>query len=489
MKNKIDQYFKNKLNIPQQPPADAWEFIQSRIPKEEKKRFMPLWIKISGIAALFLFLVGGGYMLNLFESNSPQNSTEIQNQSTVSNGLSDSGNETENWNEENSSSEGQITEEENLYNYPIDGQNKTYSHQNSFNSNGNSQFISNLPNSSKYENNSTLNLSNNSFNLDNQNPLLDQTQIDNEVNSNTKQTDIVLNSFGNEKGNLYSPNKYSTENPFTDPLLDKLEKENKELIALNTKENKKKKSKSDYKKKPEFDRFYISGFVSPMALNTFVGNSMLADDMSQYKTENNVTLAYGIKGAYALSPRVKIRTGVSVVGFEQITQNVPLSASIENGSAFSMHDARNNIKYHGNLRIENHQATSLAESELNYKTLNGDIRQQSQYIEIPVEAEVSVFQTNSIGISATAGGSTWLLSKNKIFAHTEDYTEELGKAENLNNTSFSANAGLKFDMKISEKVNVNVEPAFKYLINPVNDIKKYNPYTVGVNAGVTVSLK
>ncbi len=489
MRNKIDQYLKNKLNIPQEPPADAWEFIQSRIPKKEKKRFIPLWIRISGIAALLVFLVGGSYMFNLFESDSNQDSTQNQNQSTGSNQNSVFGNETENGFEQNSNSEKLNSDDYNNHSYPIDGQNKTYSHRNQSNLNENSPFISNHPNSSNYENNSTLNLPNNSLNTENQNYLLGSTQIEKDLNSNTEQPNMAWNSFNQEKESQNSFNKNSTENPFTNPLLDELEKENKELIALNTKENKKKKSKDVYKKKPEFDRFYISGFVSPMALNTFVGSSMLADNMSQYKTENNVTLAYGLKGAYALSPRVKIRTGVSVVGFEQITQNVPLSASIENGSASSIHDARNNVKYFGDLRIESTHATSLAESELNNKTINGDIQQQSQYIEIPVEAEVSLFQTNSIGISATAGGSTWLLSKNKIFAHTQDYTEELGKAENLNNTSFSANAGLKFDMKISETVNVNVEPAFKYLINPVNDIKKYNPYTVGVNAGVTVSLK
>src|SRR5690606_15236 len=136
-KNKIDPYFKNKLNIPQEPPADAWEFIQSRIPKEEKKRFIPLWIKISGIAAVLVFFVGGGYMLNLFESDSNLNSTEIPNQSTVFNSISTSGDETENWNEKNSNSEN-INAKESPYNYPIDGQNKTYSHQNPSNSNGNS---------------------------------------------------------------------------------------------------------------------------------------------------------------------------------------------------------------------------------------------------------------------------------------------------------------------------------------------------------------
>lgn len=79
--------------------------------------------------------------------------------------------------------------------------------------------------------------------------------------------------------------------------------------------------------------------------------------------------------------------------------------------------------------------------------------------------------------------------KNKIYAHMNGYTEELGTANNINKTSFSANAGLKFDLKISDGVQLNVEPNFKYLLNPVSNIDKYSPYTVGVNAGVTVKLK
>lgn len=489
MKKKIDPYFKAKLNTPQQPPADAWEFIQKHIPKEEKKRVLPLWAKLSSIAALLLFLIGGSYMFNLFEFENSSNSIEIpnsnQNANTVSNGNSPLETNLENENDQNVNQFHSADPNSNYY--PINGQNKTYSYQQNQHTISTSNSTLNNSQSTFYENNSTLDLTHSTY--DASNPTLEVDKANKELNPIQNQPEIVWESPIWEKEKSKSSVQNQVENPLSTPLLEELEKENKELIAQNSKDNKKKKSKNDFKKKPEFDRFYITGFVSPMALNTFVGNSMLADDMSQYKTENNVTLAYGLKGAYAISPRVKVRTGVSVVGFEQITKNVPLSADVENGSAASIHDARNNVKYHGDLRIENNYAASLAGTELNNKTINGDIQQQSQYIEIPVEAEVSLFQTSSIGISATAGGSTWLLSKNKIYAHTDDFTEELGKAENLNNTSFSANAGLKFDMKISEKVNVNVEPAFKYLINPVNDIEKYNPYTVGVNAGITVSLK
>ncbi|MFV0304463.1 MAG: hypothetical protein ACK5IC_03145, partial [Moheibacter sp.] len=262
------------------------------------------------------------------------------------------------------------------------------------------------------------------------------------------------------------------ENPVT---------EEKSLLAVNNKmEERNPKEKS--KKIIDFDRFYISGFASPMSLNTFIGSSMLADAMSDYKTENSITLAYGVKGAYAINQNIKLRTGVSVVGFEQITKDVPLSINLDSRPIANSAKSTN-IAYSGSLTI-----SSFSDDEFG-RNISGDTQQQSQYIEIPLEAEITLFKTNSIGISATGGGSTWLLSKNKIYVHTDDYTQELGKATNLNKTSFSANAGVKFDMKLMDNVDLNIEPSFKYLINPVNNIERYNPYTVGVNAGVTVSLE
>ena len=161
------------------------------------------------------------------------------------------------------------------------------------------------------------------------------------------------------------------------------------------------------------------------------------------------------------------------------------SSSITGQSESAISNTKNNINYSGDLRIFNNQQ----QGDYSYRASSGDIQQQTQYLEIPIEAEYSLFDTGSIGISVTGGGSTWLLSKNKIYAHTESHTEELGTADNLNKTSFSANAGLKFDMKITDGVQLNVEPNFKYLLNPVNNIEKYSPYTVGVNAGISIKLK
>jgi len=457
MRRNIDPFFKQGLNIPQEPPTGSWEFIQQNINKKEKKKIYPFWLKISGIAALLVLLTAGGYLIEN-EFNSNNNNQKIVKSSE---------------NQVNISAE--ISSESDLNENPALAQPSLEPKNNEENSERNAYAGFAILSAKNANGNSLVNSSMNEFES-NEN----HSEFQQEIYANENQPEVAwempklnLSAVGNLK--------------FEDLIQEKTE--GKILITSNKNSNQKEKSKEFKKKKVDFDRFYVAGFASPMAFNTFVGNSMLSDEMSQYKTENSITLAYGIKAGYAISPRVKLRTGISVIGFEQITKDVPLASNIQ-GSAYSPSvDQVNNVTYQGSLRIDNSPVASLANYELINKAGNGNIQQQSSYLEIPVEAEVALFQTSSIGISATAGGSTWVLSKNKIYAHTEDYTEELGRANNLNNVSFSANAGLKFDLNLSDNVKLNLEPNFKYLVNPVNDIKSYNPYTVGVNAGISVSLK
>lgn len=482
---RINKYFKKKLDVPQAPPAGSWEYIQAHIDQRQsmQKPMIPFWWKTSGIAATLLLLIGTAYLMdwNLF-SDSPISTLPSQPGTQPS----------------------MVQKDGNYPNSPIQQDVNSTSLDNQLE----------IPATEKisYSPSGT----NPRFGNSSQFSFAHQPYAHSNTNSNSNNGEnFTLNSFPNSQEEIlsdpylsreeliaqlqkeFSQNQASWNPAFTDAtkVLENILSEEPVVadnasgqLAFNKKPDEKKKVYNT-KKKVEFDRFFISGFISPMSLNTFVGNSMLSDEMSQYKTENNVLLAYGVKGGYAISPRVKIRTGVSVIGFEQITKDVPFSYEIEGVSGFNLsRDQTNNIHYHGNLRIDNVE-TAVANNEITNRVGTGNVQQQSQYIEIPLEAEVSLFKTNSIGISATGGGSTWLLSKNKIFAHTDDFTEELGKAENLNKTSFSANAGLKFDMNLTENIQLNVEPTFKYLINPVNDIKNYNPYTVGVNAGFTVTIK
>lgn len=454
MNRKLDSYFKEKLNQPQQAPTDAWDNIQSALDKKKKKYFIPFWIKISGVASIALLLIGSFMLINHLGTST--NQIEINSnlspfeefQSIVKSANNLTKNKSKNEYKNNN-----IEKQNNLRFKQIENYNTNESEVN------NTSIENDLTEEKLIINNEWLN------SLDNLNSLLSY--------SSNRISFTELNSIDEKLNN-------EDLNASLDIIFDsKLDN-----ITLKKQEKFKPKKKQNI----DFNEFSISGFISPMALNTFVGKSMLSDEMSDYKTDNNITLAYGIKGAYALNPKIKIRTGVSKIGFEQFTRNVPLIGNVSTNSSFNSTVTLQNINYNSQLRVVKLNKESLSNGEL-YLSTYGDMQQQSEYIEIPIEAEFTLFQNESIGISATGGGSTWLLSKNKIYVHGDNYTEELGKANNLNKTSFSANAGLKFDMKISEDIYVNIEPNFKYLINTVNNIDQYNPYTIGVNAGISVNLK
>lgn len=467
MKKNIDPLFKNRLDSPQKAPDGAWDYIRERLPSEDDKPVIPFWKKTLGIAVLLTGLVGGGLLIGNKDrsaANADGNSGIVQNQTGEQNSSvqNQSGNTVTDGIQENSLITG-FEESEN--DFENQNQNPV---QNGFDSE-----------------NFTIVNSNQNHNRTN---LYAQNGLNGNFagNSNSDGKSFVQVLTGDYSS---APAKTFAWNPEFDlisnsVLLNEINSNNEKLIAANFDT---KTAKSNEKKKKSFKSFenlYVSGFVSPTGLNTFIGSSMLSNNLNDYKTENSITLAYGMKAAYSLNPKLKIRTGVSVIGFEQITKNVLMTTGILDGPN-SFTGSGNNINYSGDLRLYN----PTEGGELNYRLSDGDVQQQAQFLEIPLEAEYEVFQTDILGISVTGGGSAWLLSKNKIYAHMNGYTEELGSAENINKTSFSANAGLKFDMKISDGVQLNVEPNFKYLMNPVNNIDKYSPYTVGVNAGVTVKLK
>lgn len=455
MKNKLDKHIKELLSTPQTPPANAWANIQMALPPEKRsKKILPLWLYLSGIVATMLMMLGLGYFIGL---NVGSNSI-LQNNLGVPNSIS--------YTNSNNS---------------IDEINST------------SDFNNNSQNNNAYASNSTF--ANEEFN----NRLYAQ-QVTYPAIYETNTSGLNFN-FVNNESSFSKHNKLETESSnssFFENILNTiqqlqipiLEKETNSENSFAIVSTQKKANNEIKKKKIEFDRFHISAFASPLAVNTFVGKSMLNDEFNDLPTQNNVTMAYGFKGAYSVSPKLRVRTGVSMIGFEQITNEVPLAVNITGTySSAPKYMKNSNINYTGDLRITEVNPTSLPNAEIVNATTLGKLQQQVQYVEIPLEAEYNFVQTNSIGISLTGGASTWLLSKNKLYVQANDLAQELGKADNLNAVSFSANAGLKFDMGLTEKIKINVEPNFKYLINPVNDIERYNPYTVGVNAGITVSFK
>ncbi len=152
-----------------------------------------------------------------------------------------------------------------------------------------------------------------------------------------------------------------------------------------------------------------------------------------------------------------------------------------------------NIAYSGDLRVGNldTKASNMPTGNFVSKNnvLQGELTQKIQYVEIPLEAEVKLTQFNKFGVNATVGASSYMLTKNNIQAQTQGAPkQEFGTATNLNDVSFSANAGLKIDFEVSKKIKFNVEPNLKYMIKPMNKSENTQPYIIGISTGATFSF-
>jgi hypothetical protein len=196
-----------------------------------------------------------------------------------------------------------------------------------------------------------------------------------------------------------------------------------------------------------------------------------------------VTYSYGVSVAMNISDKIKIRSGVSRVDLSYSTSGIGYQSvsgvyPVRNASLVKVKDP--DVKMvTGDVNGRTRSSTNRTPAGI---LTQGNLNQKMGYIEVPVEFEVSLwerkFELNLIG-----GGSTLFLDENEVVLNTGSITAE-GKAENLNDISFSANFGLGMDYNLSEKFKLNLEPMLKYQLKtfdaPTGDVQ---PYFFGVYTG------
>ena len=92
----------------------------------------------------------------------------------------------------------------------------------------------------------------------------------------------------------------------------------------------------------------------------------------------------------------------------------------------------------------------------------------------------------NFGISVIGGFSALLLGNNEVSIEAGDFNEVLGEANNLSSLSFTTNVGLGLNYSFSKKLMFNIEPMFKYQLNPYTDSSvNFKPYYLGIYSGLS----
>lgn len=544
-KKHIDELFKEQFqNFEATPPPVVWNRIEAQLQEKKKeRRVIPLWWRVAGVAALIAVLLTVG--LSLFNTpTTPSNDivtedTSIENDTnsseTPEKGLDKNKtlsnepikNETEVASEEN---EVKTTEETITNKRGFEAENNSVKKSNTTvaetSNKKNSTLLKTKTSVAETTGNTKLNTTNKKTNKEYNQPKnastiynttseavatsnkpKNATQKSSETTQNPLVKDPNAVVSGNEaiaktekNINISSPSNPSEKiilNPnietdsntaITETSENKIPEENKKSIFDAIEENRKLEEAVAIKEGPT-NRWAVSPNVGPVYYSSLSGGSSLDPMFSDNSQSGNVNLSYGVGVDYAINEKLSVRSGVNNVNLSYATGDVqiasaPIAFALENidygsgrGAVTTVFDKGSPLPGDGDGTFGSIIPKSTGG--------NAEISQQLQYYEVPLELKYALV-SNKFGINVIGGMSTLLLGNNEIIVNDGDFRTVLGEANNLNSISFTSNIGLGFNYQLSEKFRFNIEPMFKYQLNPYTDSSvDFRPYYLGVYSGLS----
>lgn len=118
--------------------------------------------------------------------------------------------------------------------------------------------------------------------------------------------------------------------------------------------------------------------------------------------------------------------------------------------------------------------------------VNNSLNQNFSYLEFPVVLRYKIVD-KTIGINLIGGLSYNLLVHNSVYTTLDGKIYPVGDTKGLNPLTLSSSLGMGMEYNISGKLSLNLEPTFRYYLNPfsVTTGTFIHPYTFGIFSGVS----
>jgi hypothetical protein len=118
--------------------------------------------------------------------------------------------------------------------------------------------------------------------------------------------------------------------------------------------------------------------------------------------------------------------------------------------------------------------------------VSSSLNQNFSYLEFPVVVRYKLVD-KTIGINLIGGLSYNVLVHNTVTTTLDGNIYTVGDTKGLNPLSLSSSLGMGMEYNISNKLSLNLEPTFRYYLNPfsVTTGSFVHPYTFGIFSGVS----
>lgn len=489
-KNKnIDELFKERFkNFEASPSPDVWNKIQAKLKEKDDRKVIPLWFKLGGVAALFalLFTIGNSILnipLNkindsIVNENSIEINTEKANNTIVDNNVIQNNIvSTEDNNEVKSTKKLLIKKASNSTNNSngADRSETTVASNNKKARISRKKTKKDLIQSSESSIQNQESVAKETSNLidKSENQLINQ---DVEINKNIEVVAVNKNINDTSETSLSTESKELIKEENKKSIFDAIKETSEGEVVISKLDN-----------TPQ-NRWEVTPNVAPVYYNSLTEGSSIDPSFSDNPKNGDLNIAYGVKVSYNLNKRLSMRSGVSNVNLSYSTTGLDIGTGPVSASTASIeYSSRNNVTIvvdKGALLNQNPEDTF---GNITPKSTSGEplLNQKISYYEMPLELNYTLINKN-FGISVIGGFSALLLGNNEVSIEAGDFNEVLGEASNLSSLSFTTNVGLGLNYSFSKKLMFNIEPMFKYQLNPYTDSSvNFKPYYLGIYSGLS----
>jgi hypothetical protein len=290
-----------------------------------------------------------------------------------------------------------------------------------------------------------------------------------------------------------------------------LSEKNKKLLVSNTPENNSnslESTKYQYIAVNEVvkstERWSIAAMASPTYYSTINSGT---DDLSKQlmaSEQSMVSYSGGVALAYKVSRRLSIQSGLYYSSLGQ---------SIDGINSYSGFQPYDNTKGDRNFEVLTTRGTVYTNNadvflianngtgervvtsytkdvfdpkKSNLPFVNNSLHQNFSYLELPVVLRYKLID-KTIDFNLIGGVSYNLLIDNSVYTTIDGNKYPVGETEGLSLLTLSSSLGMGMEYNISKKFSLNLEPTFRYFLNPYNEVtgSKIHPYSFGIFSGVS----
>lgn len=254
--------------------------------------------------------------------------------------------------------------------------------------------------------------------------------------------------------------------------------------------------------KEKINRWSVTALASPTYyMRPEQGSSEMSNLISSSE-KSRVSYSGGLSFSYKISKKLSIQSGLYYSSIGNEVDNINSFAGFRpfdytkgdhnfevltsSGRIYTENPDVFLIDMSGNRVMTKFTNDVFDPAKANLSYINSSLFQNFSYLEMPVILRYKLID-KSVDFNLIGGLSYNLLVNNSVNAIIDGSKYNIGKTAGLNPFMISSSVGMGMEYSLSEKISLNLEPTFRYYLNPFSNIRGIagHPYSFGVFSGLS----